>query len=592
MVVVSVVILTLTTLLHNSEALTASQLVSRGCTVRNWYKKDVFLLPVVAIRCDNKGLTSVPKELPFTLAELHLPNNAITTFSCTYLPQLNYIVLRNNSIRYFPWYCLRNMPRLVNLDLSHNLLFCVNLYPVKSFLSKLNYVDVSYNDIKTLSMCDLGWDGNGTNGRYASYKTAITGNPFHCDCNIAWVTDLAVKAEMCQNAMTPECVQFLKRNDIARVMFYNQSLFRCKTPTIVENVKLHRLNDYISECFAVWDPTGENSRVYMPEPCDPNRSCPKEHQDLSPSEKPKPLQTKIHLISQKMEDTLRLEETHNKSTPYSIAMVSLGVPTPKERQDVSPSVKDPFRLFKADIVATENISKITTVSETPETYDKSTPHSVAMASLGVPTLVVGVTSIVCVLMLAVYSAMFRKHSDDTYDMALGLAVNNIVDQNAPDGISDNIDRVDDQSSCNDSNAEAETQPDRIEPYAESFGYDVPQYGLGNVEVCGGTGCKKIEHISTGPDTQASEHVYHNAEVSEQEGTQETQPDRIKPYAESFGHDMPQYGLGDVEVCVETSCKKTEHISTGPDTQASEHVYHNAEVSEEEGMQESQLDRQN
>eukprot|EP00058_Branchiostoma_floridae_P006599 XP_002592087.1 hypothetical protein BRAFLDRAFT_104744 [Branchiostoma floridae] len=97
-----------------------------------------------------------------------------------------------------------------------------------------------------------------------------------------------------------------------------------------------------------------------------------------------------------------------------------------------------------------------------------------------PTLVVGVTSLVCVLMLAVYSSLVRKQPDDTKappapvnNMAAGLVVNNNVNQNAQNGLPTNHAQGDDQEgSSNDPNATIdfcmqETRPDRIVPETES-----------------------------------------------------------------------------------------------------------------------------
>eukprot|EP00058_Branchiostoma_floridae_P015072 XP_002600560.1 hypothetical protein BRAFLDRAFT_70062 [Branchiostoma floridae] len=355
------------------------------------------------------------------------------------LPYLNTLNLRNNTIIYFPWYCLKNMSKLVHLDLSHNQLFCVNLYPVKSLVPNLQRVDISYNNINTLSMCDLGWDMRVPNGNHIQYEPIIAGNPFHCDCDIDWVIHLAIIAAKCRNKTSRTCVSFLGENAVLRAVSKDQSLFRCKTPSRVENVGLHRLNRYmnISGCYAFWDPTGVNSTIYLPEPCDPYSSCPKERQDLRPSEKRKLQQAEIFQISQNVTDDLKV---------------------------------------------------------TPQTQDSPTPHPVAMAS-GLPALVVGVVSLVCVLMVAAYSAKGRKKHDhkhatnDPVNMASGLAVNNGVNQNVHADVSANIARDNDQEGCRDhpnleDSCMQKTLPDSIEPYAETFGYDVPQYGLEDVRIVG------------------------------------------------------------------------------------------------------------
>ncbi|KAI8501095.1 hypothetical protein Bbelb_211900 [Branchiostoma belcheri] len=157
-----------------------SKLLSLGCDVE-FYSS---LGRVSKLTCDNKGLMSVPNEVPTEVQDLILPNNALTTFPCAELDYLKTINLRNNSISHFSWKCLKKFPYLSRLDLSQNQIFCVNLFPVKSALRFLRLVNISYNRLTTFGSCDLGIDM--LKGSYDKLYTAIVwGNPFHCDCDLA-----------------------------------------------------------------------------------------------------------------------------------------------------------------------------------------------------------------------------------------------------------------------------------------------------------------------------------------------------------------------------------------------------------------------
>ncbi|KAI8501097.1 hypothetical protein Bbelb_211920 [Branchiostoma belcheri] len=249
-----------------------SKLQLQGCDVR---VLDKVLISINSITCNNTGLKSVPQNIPTSLFELLLPNNAITIFPCAGLGQLYSLNLRNNSISYVAWKCLKNMPSLAYLDLSYNQIFCLNLYPVKTFLANLRKIDLSYNKMKVIPVCDLGINTMSAKERYVHYEVALEGNPFNCGCKMAWLVDVAILAERCRLHQLQYlwCVNFLNDNPFAREMHKDQSLFRCKSPPELENVELYTLN--ISMCYT-WNEADRRYKLMgLHNACPLNYPCPK-----------------------------------------------------------------------------------------------------------------------------------------------------------------------------------------------------------------------------------------------------------------------------------------------------------------------------
>ncbi|XP_019615659.1 PREDICTED: uncharacterized protein LOC109463327 [Branchiostoma belcheri] len=249
-----------------------SKLQLQGCEVRFL---DKVLISINSITCNNTGLKSVPQNIPTSLFELLLPNNAITIFPCAGLGQLYSLNLRNNSISYVAWKCLKNMQSLAYLDLSYNQIFCLNLYPVKTFLANLRKIDLSYNKMKVIPVCDLGINTMSAKERYVHYEVALEGNPFNCGCKMAWLVDVAILAERCRLHQLQYlwCVNFLNDNPFAREMLKDQSLFRCKSPPELENVELYTLN--ISMCYT-WNEADRSYKLMgLHNACPLNYPCPK-----------------------------------------------------------------------------------------------------------------------------------------------------------------------------------------------------------------------------------------------------------------------------------------------------------------------------
>ncbi|XP_019636961.1 PREDICTED: uncharacterized protein LOC109479434 [Branchiostoma belcheri] len=227
------------------------KLQTQGCKITDYHYVSKYNLPRIA--CDNIGLTSVPEGLPQNMAELQLPNNAITSFSCAGLNLFNLKILnlRNNRIRCFPWNCLKHMRGITALDLSHNQLSCVKLFAVKFFVPRLKMVNISYNRLMTLSECDLGWDMSlqvqNHLGHFVQYNLSIEGNPLYCSCSISWAIKLAKIVNKCRKKMCDCCKQFFdNENPIKPQMWKDLENFRCETPPRLAGLELWKLG--ISHC--------------------------------------------------------------------------------------------------------------------------------------------------------------------------------------------------------------------------------------------------------------------------------------------------------------------------------------------------------
>eukprot|EP00058_Branchiostoma_floridae_P015043 XP_002600531.1 hypothetical protein BRAFLDRAFT_70096 [Branchiostoma floridae] len=352
-----------------------------------------------------------------------------------------------------------------------------------------------------------------------------------------------MKVEKCRKERSQRCQHFIRAIYIAFEMHKDQSLFRCKTPPEVGNVELYRLGRYISGCYAVWDPTGENGRNYLPDPCDPNRYCPTEHQNLPPpdvitssllplatagpdrsSEKPKLQKAAIDEISQNVTKNILTDlqdgasiatRTFNQVTDVEEGRNVHAVPvtqTPKNQETSSPQT---VTMASAWVVT----------GSVPKNQKTSLPQTVAMASGWVVTAsVAGVTAVLCSVGLVVYCALGRRQSDNA-TAQLGHVNNMPADQVVynvsyhPATTSQNT-QADDQEGCSngpetDSDpCTYETIPDIEEPYATAHGFVVPQYHMW--EIADKTSPKTTEGACTlpGPEAHAFDPADQHGEVTD------------------------------------------------------------------------------
>ncbi|XP_069826757.1 slit homolog 3 protein [Dendropsophus ebraccatus] len=135
------------------------------------------------VRCGNKGLKALPKNIPKDVTELYLEGNHLTSVpkEISSFKHLTLIDLSNNSISVLSNYTFSNMTHLSTLILSYNRLRCI---PVHAFngLKSLRVLTLHGNDISTVPEGSF-------NDLTSLSHLALGTNPLYCDCNLRWLSE-------------------------------------------------------------------------------------------------------------------------------------------------------------------------------------------------------------------------------------------------------------------------------------------------------------------------------------------------------------------------------------------------------------------
>uniref|UniRef100_A0A8C5QN05 Slit guidance ligand 3 n=1 Tax=Leptobrachium leishanense TaxID=445787 RepID=A0A8C5QN05_9ANUR len=145
------------------------------------------------VRCGNKGLRSLPKNIPKDVTELYLEGNHLTSIpkEISSFKHLTLIDLSNNSISVLSNYTFSNMSQLSTLTTIHHLLYfikpfqmfvCLPLNPCFFLLCFLNLSTLHGNDISTVPEGSF-------NDLTSLSHLALGTNPLYCDCNVRWLSE-------------------------------------------------------------------------------------------------------------------------------------------------------------------------------------------------------------------------------------------------------------------------------------------------------------------------------------------------------------------------------------------------------------------
>ncbi|XP_063281517.1 leucine-rich repeat-containing protein 3C [Pelobates fuscus] len=150
------------------------------------------------LRCSNAQLTEVPRDIPNDTNRLYLDFNQIT---------------------YLPSDAFRNLPVLMELDLSHNSLGHLDPTSLRGLTDHLHSLDLSSNKLVSVSK-----------EVFANLKarTNLSGNPWMCDCELQEVIRLvdldpgSSSAIVCSSSVQEEhagkpFIQVVKEVDLCNV---------------------------------------------------------------------------------------------------------------------------------------------------------------------------------------------------------------------------------------------------------------------------------------------------------------------------------------------------------------------------------------
>ncbi|KAI8507222.1 hypothetical protein Bbelb_146020 [Branchiostoma belcheri] len=302
-------------------------------------------------------------------------------------------------------------------------------------------------------------------GGSVPYAGLIAGNPFHCDCDIAWLIDMAKVAEQCRLEITVRgidaCRSEIGKNALVREFRREPSLFRCKTPPDLVDVELFRLD--ISPCRDFWNLMFQNE-THGP-PCPADDSCPRDGHSNGITSSSLPPTTNSSRIEESKRNQTKMYQNFPNATNTSMLDVknaTLAAARTFGQIKVSKETSNPLDKSDQSVPVTERPPKTDKSFKEPDTQ---------FSGWMLTTIVVVLIVATCCVVLVVYCIMVKFHAGK-------LAVQPNTNMHAP---------VNDQNSCpsvvpkpdSDDNVYEYISDDdeEEEPYAKSYVFDVPQYEM-------------------------------------------------------------------------------------------------------------------
>jgi len=192
----------------------------------------------LVLDCNLQNLITIPEDIPSNVVRLTARYNNIRNVThLPQLPQLEILDLSGNCMEWFSWTSLRALPVLRRLNLDRNKLRNVQLDIVIEHLPKLQTLDVSFNNLTSLSQYELEW-------AQVTLAFRIAGNPFHCDCDLSWLIDKMACLQACKERDEEACCRLCPACFLAN----QQKRTVCHSPSGLNRLPLSDVSTQLTGC--------------------------------------------------------------------------------------------------------------------------------------------------------------------------------------------------------------------------------------------------------------------------------------------------------------------------------------------------------
>ena len=211
------------------------------------------LSKVQYLRLRNVSLRAISSELlpnSSALRMIDLSKNKIKTVtrgSFKFVTQLTKLLLDNNLLSRLPEALIETMPYLRYLSVSNNRIYSLEASELTSYADGgLRVLNMQSNRVHVIeeSLRPL---------LNQMFTFMFTGNPLHCNCEMRWYRDWLNRRNPNTNGLNDKCLTPFR----GRIVDMPDSSFACTAPQFANvpfNQKVNKGDDVILKCSAVGDP--------------------------------------------------------------------------------------------------------------------------------------------------------------------------------------------------------------------------------------------------------------------------------------------------------------------------------------------------